>query len=387
MPRALNIGFWSLIAILIAFNIFRFYKKDWNYADPIDYRGLFLGSQMMEAKENLYNDSVAAEIWLAHKKAENFESNSDFGDRWVSIMVYPPQAFTLPFLLSKRSWKQARIAWWFVCFLSFISIALLLLKLTNDPKTLWLLLAFKGSFFALALGNPVLLVVAFLFLSIYFKDTKPILAGLFLAFAMMKFNLAIPIGLWFLYQKNFKLLFTAGVCSILLLLPSLLIYDTVIPDYLSKVGSYYQMIYEINERNIYTFSNSELTIMLNYYFPQDIGVWKNINAIGQLLGYVVVAILFFRKKISLNACLLALLLVSFIFSYHLVYDALIFILPIALMESNRHKITAMAFFIALSLPINSALPGFTLLHFHYPLLLVGAFVLFIFTAIKPKLEH
>ena len=85
MPRALNIGFWSLIAILIAFNIFRFYKKDWNYADPIDYRGLFLGSQMMEAKENLYNDSVAAEIWLAHKKAENFEINSDFGDRWVSI--------------------------------------------------------------------------------------------------------------------------------------------------------------------------------------------------------------------------------------------------------------------------------------------------------------
>ena len=387
MPRALNIGFWTLIAILIAFNIYRFYSKDWNYADPIDFRGLYLGAQMMEAKENLYNDTTAAEIWLEHKATENFESNSDFGDRWVSIMVYPPQAFTLPFVLSKLSWKQARIAWWLVCFLSFIAIAFLLFKISNEPKALWLLLAFKGSFFALALGNPVLLVVAFLFLSIYFKDSKPIIAGIFLGFAMMKFNLAIPIGLWFLYQKNFKVLIAAGVCSILLLLPSLLIYDGVISEYLAKVGSYYQMIYEINDRNIYTFSNSELSIMLNYYFPQDISVWKKLNAIAQILGYSAVAVLFFRKKISLNACLLALLLISFIFSYHLVYDALIFILPIAMIESKRLQIMAIAIFIALSMPINSALSGFTFLHFHYPLLLVGALLLFIFTAIKPKIEH
>ena len=370
------------LSMLIAFNVFRWNQKEWNYADPIDFRGLYLGAELLSNKENLYNDSLARAYWLAHKESEQFESRSDFGDIWVSVMLYPPQALVFSRVFQGMSWKQARIVWWTICACALLATMLILYLLTKNVLSLYLVLAFKGSFFAIALGQPMLLVFTFLLLAVLLQRKSALLAGLFLGLAMIKFNLAIPFGLWFLMQGNYKLILSAMLTTICLILPAYLVYPDLIPNYLQKVGDYYNMIYSPHPLNVYTFSNSEITIVLDYYFNKDTSIWKLINYAGQLIGYALLCFAFIKKKMSTAYLLLGLLLISFVFSYHLSYDALLFLLPILLLPSKKHQQVGIFVFLAFSLPWNAVFASYPLVKFNYPIFLCLGLILFIFAKNK-----
>ncbi|MFY0644106.1 MAG: DUF2029 domain-containing protein [Bacteroidia bacterium] len=378
MPKWSQIGLFLSLGLLIAFNVFRWSQKDWNYADPIDFRGLYLGAELFADKQEIYNDSLARNYWLNHKESEQFESHSDFGDQWVSIMLYPPHAIVFSRGFSQMSWKQSRIWWWILCALSICCILILLYLITKDVLALYLVLAFKGTFFAIALGQPMLLVFAFLLLAVLLQKKKSYLAGIFLGLAMIKFNLAIPFGIWFLLQGNFKLIGTAALTAVLLFLPAYLMYPDIISNYMTKVNDYYVMLYNPHPLNMYTFSNSEITILLDYYFNNDTKVWKLINYCGQFLGYLWLSLSFLRKRMDRNYLLLGLLLVSFVFSYHLSYDALILLLPILLLPNVQYKWISIALFIILSLPWNAVFENYPIIKFNYPLILIFGLLLFIF---------
>lgn len=376
---------WCSIA-LVAMNLYRAYAKHWDHADPIDLRGLYLGTKMWKVKAPIYNDSVAAKFWQNEKVYGGFESSTDFGDEWVSIMVYPPQAFVITYPISMYRWKRARILWWGVISLSLLLFCYLLYAKTQSFLYPLLVLGSSASFFALSLGQPMLIVLTALFLAVLFQDKHHVWAGIFLGIAMIKFNLAIPFALWFMIRSKYKVLMIAAITCILMFSLVWMSYPNILVEYTQKVSDYYNLIYTIHPRNIYTFSDSEFSMFLNYYLQPDIAIWKTINSIAQLLLYGIFFYAYKLKKLNQDILLLAFLLTSFVFSYHLAYDVLLFFIPLVMIAQSNVKNALILLLIILSLPINAIAGNLIILKFNYSILMMLALIVFIFALIKGKFE-
>ncbi len=385
MPNRLKKTLWIGGIFLLLLNVYRISNKNWNYADPIDFRGIYVGSKLLISSPNLYNDSLGAEIWSNLKSSESFESLSNFGDKYVSISLYPPIAFTTFYPISLVPWKTARLIWWLECIAGLIVLMFFIYLKTNSWELIIFGLGTSATFFALSLGQPLLIAIAFITLSILFYQKNPLLAGALLGIAMIKFSVVMPFGIWFLAKKQFKVVAACSITTILLFVPVLIINLDFIPQWLNKTSWYYEFIYQPNDQNIYTFSNSELSSFLHYYFPQEIKIWKGLNIIGQLFGYGLMAVMFFKRKLTDNFLMIGLLLVSFVFSYHLSYDPLLFLLPLALEHNSKQSLFVLAFLFLLSLPFNAVAADITLIKFNYPILCFAALILFIFAALKNKL--
>jgi hypothetical protein len=355
-------------------------------ADPSDFRALFVGSKLYQQNLPLFNDSVGKEVWLQTKENEGFSSNTDFGDPYIAITLYPPQTYTTFWFLAHLSWQQARLFWWALYSFALLAIAFLLYK---KHQTFWpalFILAFSGSFFGWSLGQPVLFALLCITAAHFVHPKYPVLAGVFLGFAMIKFSVVIPFALWYLYQRQWKTLLALGFTTLLLFVPALVQYGLpVITQWLTKTADYYAFIYNPSPQNIYTFSNSEFTILLDYYLPHAISVWKTVNIAGQLLGYLGCFLLFQFKKLTTENLLLGLLIVSFVFTYHLAYDPILFVLPLAILPQNKTWLLLFAALLFLSLPLNALAGSFTFIKFNYALLCALGLVVFTFAAIKNKL--
>ena len=128
MPNRLKKTLWIGGIFLLLLNVYRISNKNWNYADPIDFRGIYVGSKLLISSPNLYNDSLGAEIWSNLKSSESFESLSNFGDKYVSISLYPPIAFTTFYPISLVPWKTARLIWWLECIAGLIVLMFFITK-------------------------------------------------------------------------------------------------------------------------------------------------------------------------------------------------------------------------------------------------------------------
>jgi hypothetical protein len=378
--------FWVVAIILLLFNGFRTLKKDWNYADPIDFRGVYIGTELLAKKLPLYNDSLAASIWLQAKEREGFESNSDFGDQWVSIMTYPPQTYVALYPFQWLNWKWARVVWWVECISAFLLITWLCFAYTQDKKFLLLIPALSASFFALSLGQPSLVVLALVLLGIFFLNSNAFLAGIAFGLASIKFTVLIPLVFWLLVTKKLKVLGVMVLVAVLFFLPALIIYPHIVSEWLSKASAYYEMIYQLHPQNIYTFSNSEFTTVLGFYTDISFTTIQTINLLGQLIGFALMAYLYLKKKLTKPFLLLGLTLVSFVFAYHLSYDILFFLVPLVLIDRNNDaRWWIIIALIIASLPINYIAGSVTWLKFNYAMLCAVGLVLFIFATLKGRL--
>ena len=379
MSDLFKYGFAAFLIILLGFNVYRAYEKDWNYADPVDLRGLYIGTEQFHEGQEIYNNKLARERWLQHKEQEQFESNSDMGDMWISVMLYPPQTFVQFYPLHILGWKQVRLVWWVICAACLLAILWLLYSLTGSTTIVVLALAAKAGFFAISLGQPLLWVFACILLAFKFEKHRPLLAGLFFGLAMIKFNLMIPIGIFFLLRRRWKLIGAAALTTLLLLLPIVATYPEIIEDYFLTVSGYYNLIYTQHPENPYTFSNSELTNLLDQFVEQETGYWNLINLLSQVLAYLMCSALYLRQKIDQTVLLMALILCSFLFSYHLSYDALLFLLPIALMKGTTQRLW-MWWFALLALPWNAVFSDILLIKLNYPLFILAGLALLIFAS-------
>lgn len=372
------------MAVLISFNVYRLAQKSWDMGDPIDLRGLYLGAELWYEQAEVYNDTVGSALWQEHKEKEDFESRTNFGDQWVSIMVYPPHAFVISKVLTHFSWKTARIIWWSICISLLLLSAFLLYELSKNVLSIYLILAFKGTAFALILGQPLILVFCCILLSIHLQKRHPLIAGFFLGVAMIKFNLVIPFALWFLLGKKFNLLISAACTTGLLLLIAIWGQVELLEAYTQKLSAYYEMIYQRHPDNIYTYSDSELSMLLSHFIEAPIGVWKKFNLIGQLIGYSLIGYLAYSKKWKSSYSLLAFLLVSFLFTYHLTYDALLFLIPLMLIPNHKHRWYGILLFMCFALPWNAVFDSSELIKYNYPMFIMLGIVLFTFAKGKSE---
>lgn len=378
-----------LSVLLIVFNLYRAGQKNWNYGDPLDYRALYIGGQLMMNDNDLYNDGVGSVLWDSIEQREHFQATTDFGDPYASVSLYPPHAY-IPFLpLSFMPWTYARIAWWLIGALSLALIALLLYRYKRDRILIALLLGLSATYFALSLGQPILPVVALLFLSLYLEKRSPYMAGILLGLATIKVTAALPFLIWFLVRRQYKVVLFAGISGTLLLTPMLMYDPDIVAVWLYQMDQYYAFLYQVGDFNIYTFSDSEFSMMLDYYLHLPIEFWKRFNMVGQLLGYVLMTMLYIKKRFTPGLLMLGLLMVSFVFTYHLVYDLLLFVIPLAYLPKRKAWNVLLGSLLFLSLPVNAVIDridfkGLEIFKFNFTLLCTIGLLLIIFVALKPR---
>ena len=368
----LNILYTS-IAVLILVNVGRIYKMTVTDDAPSDYRSLFIGGKYLAATP-LYDTAACISRWQEIVEAENLSSTSAPGQIHISALTYPPHAYPLFVFNSLLSWKQGRIVWWTLCILFFI----LILYWIGDGLLISLALAFKGSFFALLMGQPMLLVVLMLaWIISRVEQGKFFIAGVFIPLALIKFTLAIPVLIWYIILKRWNVLIFGGLLTMIIYAVLFCLFPGVLQDYFLRAEEYYQFIYSASELNLYPQLNSELTTAIHAYIPLSMDIVKGINIGGQVIGFGVLAMLFYRNKIDKSWLLYMLCLVSFLFSYHLIYDGLFLLIPIALIHRSRPERSWVYLvpFVLMCLPWNVLASHISIAQYHFPVLIAAALIL------------
>ena len=168
------------------------------------------------------------EYWRQHV---DFDSARLVPGSDVMPAIYPPAAFVLylPVGLLPFSFAWALNLLLMVCALA--AIVYLSKKIAAhagyDIPYIWimlLLLAFKGTANALAVGQPTFLALALSLGSFYLalRDNNR-LAGLLAGIAMFKFTLALPVLAWMLRKRNLTALSWAALSACMLTLPVLIV--------------------------------------------------------------------------------------------------------------------------------------------------------------------
>lgn len=123
----------------------------------------------------------------------------------------------LLFSFSFVSWPLAKMAWMVINVLLMLLIPWLALRLLPEPesfslnqKLLFCLVfyAFSGTRVAVWLGQTSLLVLALMILSLAAARRSWLIAGLLLGFALSKYSLALPLLLYFIYARQWRVVVT-----------------------------------------------------------------------------------------------------------------------------------------------------------------------------------
>lgn len=142
----------------------------------------------------------------------------------VPVNTAPLQLITS--LFSFFSWPVAKILWMVVNLVCILVIPWLVIQLLPEQQTLgkfrvliylsfWTLVATRNG---AGLGNPALFVFTGMLLSVILYKKHWLLAGIALGIALSKYSLSIPILIFFLYKKNFKVIAVTLLTQIISLL-------------------------------------------------------------------------------------------------------------------------------------------------------------------------
>lgn len=235
-------------------------------------------------------------------------------------------------LFSWLPWQSAKIIWFLINLILLILIPLLLIYFLTPhppmPKTAVLIsclifYALMATRPALATGQTTILVLTFIIFSLIFEEKSWLVAGIFLGLALSKYSITLPIFLYFLGKKQFKILATSLVIQFL----GILIISGISSSTLwSIIQSYYQiMLVHINQSGIH---------LAELFATNSV-----MRTVGPILLTVIVIALFLRQYLHhqsnlttvrsdkfINLHILAILsLWTLLVAYHRAYDGLILI--------------------------------------------------------------
>lgn len=248
---------------------------------------------------------------------------------------YLPIAYPLFHFLGRLNWRFAKTFW---LFLSILLVGMMLFIVFRQirangkriPKYWQVMLAvliflFGGTFLGLAAGQLSIPVIFLLMVSVCSEEKNEILAGLCLALATLKPNLALPFFVYFLQAAKYRI-FVIGFFS------AIIINAVVSFFYLGPAGHFVQLFesllqFESAGSNSYLLLGGsgrvDLAPFLAVWGIKGLGLWILLGII--LLGGLV---LLYRYRRGMPATLLLLNVNSlfFIVTYHRGYDLLLLIL-------------------------------------------------------------
>ena len=328
----LNIRQKALYILLTLFTLFNGLKWANHFVQapyaPLDFRTYYFSSESYWQGDNPYSDEAQIKSMHACSDSANLQLEKHPGGFPHASAVYAPQFIWYFGLYNLLDYKYAKILDFVLNLLSIFWIILCVKKLNPDLKTALIalsILAFRGTWYALDTGQPLLQVFAVCLWALRLYQTKkhPLLCSLLLAFVSFKFTVILPlICLLFLGKDKRYLILYLGLVLILnfsaLILhndPSILLHAW--SENINKLWAYPHRYNLINGLNTIS---SNLSVALKYNFDVPLGLLKSSMAAALIACYVL--IVFKNKHLSDGQILLFLGLSNLCFGQHLIYDAL-----------------------------------------------------------------
>ncbi len=371
----------GILSFLVCINLYKSISLYSHPDSPYDARNIFLAGKMWLKHQNPYNDSLLKLEWqqtasfydIASTKAPGFKDCGMIYPFWSIPMLYPYFA---------SIWPISKLLILFLSGIFLLTLAYFTYKSFAEvglsfALCLLILLAFKSSLIAVALGQPLLMSMASIMVSWYFyQKNKDTLSGLFLGVAFVKITLCLPFVLLFMLSKKWKLLAYSALIPVM---GALVFY--------SQAGHFYwaEMAQNINQQMQINYAGhtitavntnlTELGILLNYFGGVSYSFLSIFNPSMIIIGSL--GLMWCYSKNYMNAAeLLALLIVwHFLFSYHLIYDCILLIFLIPLFKNRRmFNWVWMLLLCPLFLPINGIFKSIAWIHFHLPIALLSLFL-------------
>lgn len=367
----------AFLLLMLGLNLWRFLSYSPQNNEPLDFRQLYAGAQVAYTGSNPYNDSLLKEQWKSNFSDDELEGLPMPGAK-ENYLVYPPPVVLSMLPVSQLSWYDARILIWSLCAIAALFIGLFASGSQSANTLLYgflLLLAFKGTYYALILAQPLLFSLLFILLHFYAeRKNRPLLAGLFLALSFLKPSLALPIIFFLIAERKFKSLFYSLGFS-LFTLAILFVYLGPTPFMEQFSGWYHNMNAQmaVAYSPEHSFLRNNLTSLSSWIYTLCGYDLVRADTALLLLTSLLTIYLRWKKRITALNTLTLLITLSFLFSYHLFYDLLLFLCLLYYVDLSRLPSKFLLPFLVLFLPFGHFFPSINL---HPPLLLLLLFLVF-----------
>lgn len=384
-PILIRIG---LIGILLCFIVQNIYKTKnfYNHPDyPYDARNVFIAGNLWLQGENPYNDSLLKTEWQNSAIQNNLNTTKPPGFKDCG-MIYPFWAIPILVPYYLFSWPVAKqiiwiLSWLFIFFIAWFATKSFNIKALNFWLWLLIILAFKSSLVAVALGQPLLMSMAAIMTSWYFyTKNKDTLSGLLLGIAMLKVTLCIPFVILFLANKKWKLLIFSSIFPILAAFSFYQVSGSLfIPEMLENMDTQMQINYAGAKLTAVNTNLTELGILLNYFGGIEYKFISVFNVIMLFLGIIILAGFYLKGFVKEYSFLALLILWNFLFSYHLIYDCLLLVFLVPLVKtSGNFKWIWLVLLAPLFLPINGLFKNTDWIQFHLPVTILALFLYLVY---------
>ena len=209
-------------------------------------------------------------------------------------MIYP--FWSIPILVPYYlfSWSVAKqiiwiLSWLFILIIAWFASKSFGIKALNFWLWLVILIAFKSSLVAVALGQPLLMSLAAIMASWYFyTKNKEALSGILLGIAMLKVTLCIPFVILFLANKKWKLIFFLSIFPIVAALSFYMVSGNLnIPEMFENMATQMQINYAGPTLTAINTNLTELGILFNYFNGTDYKFISMLNLFTRLFGIII----------------------------------------------------------------------------------------------------
>jgi hypothetical protein len=379
----LNIRQKALYILLTLFALFNGVKWASHFVqtpyNPLDFRTYYFSSESYWKGENPYSDEAQKKSMLAYKDTSDLHLEKHPGGFPHATAVYAPQFIWFFGIYNAFDFKVAKLLDFALNIFSIFWIILCIKKSNPDLKTALIalsILAFRGTWYALDTGQPLLQVFAICLWAfrLYQINSNPMPVSFLLAFVSFKFTLLLPIScLLFLGKDKRHFILYLGLLVLLNFSAILFHHDSsgLLRAWTENINKLWVYPHQFNSLNGLNIVSSNLSVALKYYLDLPLGLLKTSMAAILLACYIITV--FKNKHLSDGQILLFLGLSNLCFGQHLIYDALILIAYklIAIKNNESLSILNIALLLFLLLPIGSIadrlnLPG---LNFGFNLLL------------------
>ena len=393
-PAILNKG---LIGVLLCFVVLNIYKTKNLYSHPdypYDARNVFIAGSLWLEGKNPYNDSLLKAEWQNIAAQNNLNTTKPPGFKDCG-MIYP--FWSIPILVPYYlfSWSVAKqiiwiLSWLFILIIAWFASKSFGIKALNFWLWLVILIAFKSSLVAVALGQPLLMSLAAIMASWYFyTKNKEALSGILLGIAMLKVTLCIPFVILFLANKKWKLIFFLSIFPIVAALSFYMVSGNLnIPEMFENMATQMQINYAGPTLTAINTNLTELGILFNYFNGTDYKFISMLNLFTLLFGIIILVGFYLKGFLKEYSFLGLLFLWNFLFSYHLIYDCLLLVFLVPLVKTNGHeKWIWLVLFAPLFLPINGIFKNTDWVQFHLPITLLALFLYLVYEMTKNEISN
>lgn len=371
-----------LLILLSVFAVFNTLKWTANFISspyhPLDLRTYYLAASTYFQDRNPYSDSQNGINWIKHKKGEdNWDGKIGFPH---STPVYAPQFVWYFGALCLPDFNQSKIA---QLILNLIAIACIIFFVTALNKSVNLLfvtvavLAFRGTWYALDNGQPMLQVLAISLFAIYLlkKKNLSVIPGILLGAVAFKFTLILPFAVFLFSEKHYKTLLSLLSVSVLLNAAAIFFHPEgmhMLNQWRTNMENLWSYPHLHGSVNALSVISTSVSVAIIYFISLKLSVLKTAMLLLMLFSLSLSS--FSSKKHRLYFPLFFAGLSSICFGQHLIYDILaLVIFRILIADGQKNiSITEILLIVVLVIPLGSisGLIGMEAINFAVPLLLV-----------------